>query len=593
MTSHRYGHWLVTLGAALTLQLAGSALDARPVKPRLTAPATAPAPAVLVKTPPAEVARSGQGIQVTVVEVAGRQAYLKPGAAGGVTRGAVVSIDRREYPVAQATDSFAMIVVGDDPIHEHDTGRATRAIDKTETVTVLTKPAPLARWAHAWPSIAPPASSQAPRFVPLGGAERDRRWDVRMSASTGALLPLGSRGSNLARVELAARVHAQPFDAPLTFDFDGTLQRWFDRNLSARGGAEARPTVLVRELRASYVAASFAGSVGRMRYAASTLGTLDGLRVTAPLGAGFSLGAFGGMLPDPLRGTPSSSASRFGFEASYSRPDLPMRPDVALVLHGSRFEGQLDERRVSGAFSIYPGPSRLGAHFELSSFDASNPWHAAGLELTAAGLDTSVRRGVFQLQGRFDVRRPERSRWLASYLPASWFCTTSAPPAGAPASAEACDGSVSTRAYGSIDAGVQLDRASMLVGVTTTGDLTQSGASSTAGAFAAARVLRIAGVLRIEATGSYSRATYLDMVGASAGPGLTLFGDALDVSVHYRLTSLQYRSDAAALVQSALGGAMVVIPGSDVLMAAQGELITGADARALVLLGTVSWRPTF
>jgi hypothetical protein len=326
-----------------------------------------------------------------------------------------------------------------------------------------------------------------------------------------------------------------------------------------------------------------------MRYAASTLGTLDGARVSAPIGAGVSVGAFGGLLPDPLSGAPSITGNRFGVELAYSRPDTELRPDAALVLQGSTFQGTPDERRVSGVVAIYPGPSRLGGHFEVSAFDASNPWKAKPIELTAAGIDSSVRAGVFQLDGRFDLRQPERSRWLASYLPASWFCTTV--PSPTPGAPDICNGNSSTRAFGAVDAGFQLDHLALLVGGTTSGDISQSGAPKMVGGFATARILRIARLLRVETSGSYSRATYADMLGGSAGPGISLFDDTLDLSAYYRITTLEYRAFPTSLLQHAVGGTLIAIPDSTVLVAIQSEATAGDDVNALMLFGTLTWRP--
>jgi hypothetical protein len=260
-------------------------------------------------------------------------------------------------------------------------------------------------------------------------------------------------------------------------------------------------------------------------------------------------------------------------------------------LHGSTFQGALDERRLSGVFGIYPGPSRLGAYFEVSNFDADNPWKASPLELTAAGVDTSIRLGPFELGARFDARQPERSRWLASFLPASWFCTTVPAPGSNPTAPEPCDGSVSTRAFGEIDAGVELDNMSLVLGATAIRDLTQSSEAHMTGGFATARVVRVARALRFEVSGNYSSASYLDMFGDTAGPGLTLLDDALDLSAYYRRAVLQYRSVNTSLQQDGVGGTIVLFPSSEVLFTVQGEGMTGGDARALLLFGSVTWRP--
>ncbi|HSO34835.1 MAG TPA: hypothetical protein VLT33_20030, partial [Labilithrix sp.] len=231
-----------------------------------------------------------------------------------------------------------------------------------------------------------------------------------------------------------------------------------------------------------------------------------------------------------------------------------------------------------------------GGHFEVSNFDPHNEWKASPIELTAGGLDASIRAGVFQFGARADVRQPDRSRWLSSFLPTWWFCR-SVPTTTGP---EPCDGSVSTRALGALDVGVELGPVSLTVGGTKIGDLTQTGgAPDMTGGFASGRVVRIAKVARIDASGSYSQATYLKMYGGSAGPGATLFGDALDVSAYYRYTTLEYRSVNTSLLQHGFGTTVMLFPNAAVLFTVQGEAVTGDDANALLLFGTAMWRPRF
>lgn len=530
-------------------------------------------------------------IDVTVVEIAGTQAYLRPGASGGLHRGAKVTLNGRIYTVGQTTASFAVIEVGHDPPHELDTGRASVVAAEADKVVELPKPRPLSTWQHAWTDQPEPASLQTPRLVPLGsGAARDRRWDIRLTAAGGVLAPLGQRGATLGRAELDVRIHAEPFMAPVAFDLDLSLQSWFAVDLAARAGAQARSPVYVRELLASYADHGYFGSLGRMRYASSTLGTLDGARVAAPLGGGFSIGAFGGVLPDPNSGAFSAEAQRFGVEARYARPEAPLRPEAALVVHGSTFQSRIDERRVSGVFGLYPGTSRLSGYFEGSAFDADNPWRAKPLELTAAGLDGSLRAGVVQLSGHFDWRTPERSRWLGAALPLSWFCRTVPTAPGALSAPDTCDGRSNARIYGSVDASVMLERASLVMGASTVSDLADAGAH-TAGAFVSGRVLKVGSVGRFEASGSFSRGTYLNSLGGSVGLGVALFSEALDVSVYYRHSVLEYRSDPTSMVQRGAGGTLMIVPSSEILLTLQGEAMTGSDTRALAMFGTIAWHP--
>jgi hypothetical protein len=531
-------------------------------------------------------------ILVTVVETAGSRTYVRPGSTGGVHPGAVVSILGRTFPVIDSSDSFAVIDSGDSPPRDQDQGWATVVERQTQNVVELPKPRPLDTWKDAWTPEVAPADSQQPRFVPLGDAERNRRFDVQFTFAAGGLIPLGgSVGSSLGEAELNMRIRAAPFASPLGITLDASLQGWAAADLATRVGGSTRPLLFVRELLASYGPGSLRADFGRMPYAASTLGALDGVRVENRVGEGFSVGAFGGLLPNPLSGAPSLDAQRFGVEARYSRSDINVRPEAALVLHGSTFHGLLDERRLSGQFSLYPGPSRLGGYFEVSNFDANNPWGASALELTAAGVDESIRLGNFEIGARFDVREPERSKWLAAFLPASWFCTTVPAPGSNPTAAEPCNGSVDTRAFGEIDGSVMLGNLSLVVGGLTVTDLTTKTDPNMVGGFATARLVRIDRFLRVEASANDSRSSYVDMWGGSAGPGVSLLDDALDVSAYYRLAVLTYSASNVSLVQHGVGGTVVILPSSEMLLTVQGEGMTGDDTKYLTVFGTVMWRP--
>jgi hypothetical protein len=580
---------------AATRPLVGLALLFTTLAAGAAQPKTKPSPPQ--KPPPAPTPTSNVPsgtIPVTVIETAGTRAYVQPGATAGVRRKAIVTILGKEYPVVDSSDSFAVVEIGDEALREQEKGWATIVAQEEQKPVELPRPRPLATWKHAWAPEEAPADSQAPRFVPLGDEERNRRFDARFTLAAGGLIPLGRQvGSSVGEAQLDMRLHAEPFAAPVALDLDASLQGWAAADLATRVGASTRPFLVGRELLASITLGSFYGGLGRMRYAASTLGTLDGVRVASGIGDGFTLGAFGGLLPNPLSGAPSLDAQRFGVEARYSRPDLDLRPEAALVASGSTFGGRLDERRLSGLVSVYPGPSRVGGYFEVSNFDPQNAWGASTVELTAAGADQSVRFGDFELGARIDVRQPERSRWLATFLPASWFCTTVPAPGSNPNAREPCNGAVDTRAFGEIDAGVAINNVSLVVGGLTVDDLTQRTEPNMVGGFATARIVRIASALRFEVSGNTSRSTYVNMSGGTAGPGITLLDDVLDVSAYYRLTVLKYSADDASLLQDGVGGTVVLLPGSEVLFTLQGEAITGEDAQALTLFGTATWRPRF
>ena len=577
---------LSLLASCVALSLASTVALAKP-------PAKPPAPPTPARPPPPPAVPAGpKSVKVTVVEIAGSRAYLEPGTKAGVRRTATVQIRGKEYRVVQASDSFAVIEFQGDAVHEKDEGRAA-VVEEVDTKKSLPPPPPLSTWETSWTPAPAPASTQEPTFVPLGEANRDRRWDVRLGVFAGGLIPLsGQAGASIGFLQLDGRLHAEPFSVPAALDVDGSLRFWAANDLGSRVGGSTRSVVYVRELLLRYGSGGWFAGIGRMRYAASTLGTLDGLRVAAPLGGGFTLGAFGGLLPNPLSGVPSIDAQRFGIEARFSRPDAKLRPEAALVVHGSTFEGKLDERRVSAMFGVYPGSSRLGGHIEVSNFDGDNPWKSSVVEVTAAGLDGSFRRGPFEIGARFDLLQPVRSRWLASYLPPSWLCRT-VPSPGVPPLSEPCDGSSSTRAIGSVNIGLSVDKVSFMVGASTTGDVTHGTEPRTLGGFATGRIARIAGVLRIEASGSASTATYMNMFTGSGGVGLTLMHEVIDVLAYYRHTELRYASVPAYVFQNAVGGTIAVFPTSSLVFTLQGEGMGGSDVNYLSILGGAIWRPRF
>jgi hypothetical protein len=133
-------------------------------------------------------------------------------------------------------------------------------------------------------------------------------------------------------------------------------------------------------------------------------------------------------------------------------------------------------------------------------------------------------------------------------------------PAGITSNNEPCDGGVSTRALGEVDAGVEVDNVSVQLGGTTMGDLTQGGAPHMIGGFAAGRVVRIEKLLRVEGSANYSTGTDLDMFGGTIGPGFTLLDDALDLSAYYRNATLQYRATTTSVVQHGFGGVAMFFP---------------------------------
>lgn len=589
--------------AALFLSIAVVAPDAgaappkkpRPTKPKPPKPGKpAPEPTDAAPPPLDPSKPLPKSVNVSVAEVAGEYAYLKPGASYGVRRGSKVTLRGREYTVVSSTATYAVIQVSESPPSEADKGSATTMEAQADAPTKLPPPRPAEAFQNVWPAAVAPSSRGPERLVPLGGESRSRKLDVRLSASGGAIFPLDQKTDAIGQAELRARVHAEPTEAaPIAFDVDAAVQRWFAGDLSDRLGTGSRPLIRVNELQLSYGRArGFFAALGRMRYAATMLGGLDGARVQAPLGANASIGAFGGVLPNPLSLEPSLASQRFGVEAKYGDEESALRPEAALVATGSTYDGKLDERRVMGLVGLYPGPARLGGHFELSSFDKDNPWKASPIELTAAGVDASVRAGPIEVGARGDVRMADRSRYLASFLPSSWLCTTTPAAPTNPPVPEACGTETPMRGLGAVDAGLTLGNVSLMVGGTMLRDLGGE-ARGQLGGFAHGRVIRIARVIRFDASGGLSSGPYTDMLSWSAGPGASLLRDRLDVSAYYRQSSLKYRVASEKLLQHAAGGMLMLFPSSDLLFTLQSEATTGDDAKALLVFLTALWRPTF
>lgn len=554
------------------------------------------------KPPPAKPApptSDADTVPVTVVEVAGGNVYLKPGAAGGVRRNSKVTIDRREYFVTASTTNFAVVELGNAlPPREQATGVASVVTKDEEHAKELPPPRPIEELRGAWSAWHPPAESQHPQPIPLGLPDHDRRYDALVWGYFGGLNTLGERGGGYLRAEIGLRMHVEPFSVPLMLDVDGSMQRWFGPGIYSRDGA--RPTLRVRELQLGYGdPGRYFGALGRIKYAAATLGALDGIRARAPIGADFAVSAFGGVLPDPLDGGLSTASQRFGAEVAFSKPDVGLRPEAALVINGSTYDGRADERRISGIVGIYPGHSRLGAHVDLAAFDKDNPWGVNPFELTSAGFDGTLRLGILDVGAHADMRQQERSRFLASFLPPSWFCVrvpgpppapTTPPNPPNPPNPDQCDPRASTLYQAGVDAGLTTDHFALFLAGLASDNLERSSAPSQAGVLANMRVLRIYRGLRVEASGTASTGTFMDIFSGGGGPGISAFGDRVDASIYYRRTVMQYRV-GDVLTGNAIGAYATVLPIHDVVVSLQGEGTDGDDLRAVMGALVVVWRP--
>jgi hypothetical protein len=535
-----------------------------------------------------EAAPIGGKIKLRVVDVAGGRAYVEPGAKAGLRTGDTIVFERREYSVVAVSPSTAAVELGKYPLRVDDVGTTTIDPNRApQRVELLAKPDPLASFRGTWPDSVVPATGQHPKRIPLGPVTRPERSSFALGLAANAVVPTSGSTSSFVHTELRGILHYEPFvEMPLGLDADIGLQNWFGRDLAPES-SDSRPLVRIRALQAAYGnEGAFLAALGRMRYASSTVGPLDGLRVRAPIVGGVWLGAFGGLIANPLTDLPASQASRFGAELGWEDPMADWRPRVVLGGHASRFGGALDERRLDALFDLNPESGRFGAFAEASFFDKGNPWNADTTELSAAGADAAVRAGPVELGGRFAMQRPERSRYLATFLPPEWLCiqrTTATPPG-------ACFGSEATY-VGTADAGLHFEK------VTTTFGGTYSRTAHTnaeqLGGFGNLRLLDLIGRMRLDTGFMGSRGTLLQTAAVSVSPGIVVLDGAADVSLRYRPAILRYGASTAPFVEHSVGGALWLSPSASFDLTLDADYVTGGDFDALLMQTAMVWRTGF
>jgi hypothetical protein len=367
-------------------------------------------------------------IEVRVVEIAGKRAYLSAGTSKGLFAGTQVDFGKFEARVEQSSHSYAVVSARKLRVGFRGVADVRRAVtgEKSEK---LPPPRPLSAFESVWPEAELPATKQTPKPVPLGRFQgSERRVEATLSAMGASFIPLEGDYGAVGRGELRARLIA-PLSAnyPITFQGDVAVQRWFGRYTTGVASGDPRPLMRVRE--AALVMGrpdSYAAQLGRLRYAAANLGPIDGARVEAARWGVLKMAGFGGLLPDPISGQLAlNGAGRFGLEFDALGEELASRPELTVVMQGSVFDGKLDERRLFAQGQLWPGQHRLSAYGELSAFDKNNPWHRPTSDITAAGADMEFRFDALHVGARFDMRKPERSYWLQHSFPSTWLCSTS------------------------------------------------------------------------------------------------------------------------------------------------------------------------
>ena len=330
-----------------------------------------------------------------VIDASGDLVFVGAGAADGLRRGMTVTFGDREAIVVE-TNAHTAALRGAVPVGA--TGRFDPAPPRA--------PRPDSAFVEQWPRAEPPAARTSPRLA------APPRIAIDLLASTYVV----TGGDAQAEARVIASFD-QLTQAPLGLDLDASA-RWY----STGANRFERTPLLVRTAQLRYGPADDPLlAVGRLRYAASSLGMLDGGRAAVHTGA-LELAAFGGLVPDPLSGKPTADASRFGAEVVYAANDAR----IAATAYGSTWLGTLDERRLSVVANAQRGGARLDGWLDAQQFPAGNPWGASAIEVTGAGASADWRRGGSHLGLDVTFLRPERSLRLAAALPADWLRTEDA-----------------------------------------------------------------------------------------------------------------------------------------------------------------------
>ncbi len=523
-------------------------------------------------------------IVVVVTDVAGGRVYVTPGEEAGVRPGTIITIAGVDHPVLGATRESAVIAASG---VELDTAGIAHVVDVAPDATPtggLSEVVPLDRYRDQWPRASVPAEDQHPAFVPLGPSVYERRYRLTLTSSTTGYVPL-SGGHALLRQQLRATVHAEPFaGVPFAIDANATLQLYAARDLSQRPGSDSRPILRVQQAQLSYGRdREFYAALGRLATAASGVGMLDGVRLRSPTMRGFRLGAFGGLVPGLFDNVPSFRAGRFGVEATYEGEASDVRPTVSLVAQGSIYDGRIDERRLTGAAYLMPDIGRFGAYVSVDAHDRDNPWNAKAVEVSAAGAEGALRSGPWRGGVRFDYRRPERTRWLASQLPVEWLCgglgTTTVP----------CDVRNDGRYFVSADASYARGHVAVAGGGSYI--RTPASAAHQGSAFAQVRIVDIRDVARVSVTASGYGGSLLRSYAIATEAATSLADDRVDVGLHYRPSVNLYAAEASATVSHLVGGSVRYAPRRDLSAGCTFDALLGPDVGALLVQVVLAWRP--
>lgn len=536
-------------------------------------------------------AEGARSVRVEVVDIAGGRAYLRPGESEGVSTGTVVTFRERRYRVVGATSKHAVVEMKEGELRIGMIGRA-RAEAPRSTVKVLTKPKPLSAFQNQWAEPVLPASKQTPEYVPLGRSTKGDRVDLAVSADVGGVIAFSSPDSTFGRASLRTQMHAAPFTQPFFFDVDVAVRTWFGGDIDNRPGSTSRPLLAVRELQIGYgTSVSTQAALGRLPFVATGVGRLDGARVRTPSFGGFSIGAFGGTVPNPLDYGWTWDTFRFGGELVYENPSLAAQPFVAVSIHASRFMGELDERRLYSEFNLFPGTGHIGGHLSLALHDKDNIWQAPRFEVSSAGFYASARIGLFQISGRFDMRLPERSLWLTAYLPLGYLCNTAPDPASTTGDQVVCLNSNDARYFGGIDTSFSFPRFVLYAGASYVHSETDAEYDQIVG-YLQGRILRIAEIGWMDLSVAAYTPSFVSDYAARLGAGVDI-RQVAQLSAYYRISLNQYAASPDSYLQQSAGGILYLSIRDDLDLGIRADGMFGEDVRVLVLGSNLTWRPSW
>jgi len=512
-------------------------------------------------------------VTVKVVDVAGDTIFVEPGRAAGLAPGVAVRIGERDLVVVDTTDKAAALRADATPVAVGDAG--TAEVTPGAATPKLPAPRPLDAFRDQWPAAALPATTQQVTAVPLVAAARPGATQLAFYANAYSTLDKGGVAGQLEG--RAVTSFAILDDRPLGADLDASARLFSDGY-----NKQERTPFFVRAAQLRYGSAADPSLVlGRLRYAATSVGMLDGGRAATHVG-NFELAAFGGLVPDPVSGKPDTSASRFGAEMIYERASSAWQPRVAIVAHGSTWEGQLDEERLSVDASANHGATWLDGWAELQAFSSDNQWGASAVELTGAGASAEWRSQGAHLGADVTFLRPERSLRLAATLPDSWLCARVPKPGDV---LEACKGDDFWLAT-SASAGLRRGNLSIdaIGSIGETESLTRS--VDTSG--------YVRGELRARAwkyfvAVSGGHVDFADWQAIEAGIGVSP-SPRFDVSLAYRPERLDYTGATGSYTLHSLVADLYLAATPRIAVAMSAVGTTGEDRDVIALLMTIAWR---